>query len=152
MRVSELTHNDVLYVAAHMREWDRREIYASRWDDDPVALTESIMLMGAFSWICGLDRPIAAIGAYPIYPGVWSCWMFATDEIKDIRVSLTRFVKRDMVNALLRAGAHRVECRSMEGHTDAHEWLKIMGVQYEATHPMAGKNGETFHTFAWVRK
>lgn len=151
MRVLPLSHNDVLYVAQRMREWDRREIYATQWTDDPVDLTATVMACGTFSWVCGLDRPIAALGALPIWPGVWSVWMFGTDEVPRIGLSLTRFARRSMMAALLESGAHRAECRSIEGHEDAQKWLESLGARREATHRMAGRNGETFHTYAWTR-
>ena len=49
---------------------------------------------------------------------------------------------------LIQMGAKRVECKSMEGHTEAHAWLEALGLQREAEHPLYGMNGETFYTYA----
>lgn len=151
MRRAPVSHNDVLYVAQRMREADRLEVYATRWSDDPEDLVADVLRAGPFSWVCGLERPIMAIGAVPLCPGVWSVWMFATDDFRQIRLSATRFAKKVMMPALISAGAHRFECRSIDGHVEAQAWLEGLGGRREATHPMAGKDGETFHTYAWTR-
>lgn len=137
------------YVALRLREADAREIYATRWSDDPEALAlDAAAAVPGF--VCGLERPIAAIGAVPMYPGVWNVWMFATDEFPRIGVSMTKLMKRVMIPNLQKIGGHRAECRSIEGHTEAHKWLELLGARREAEHLKAGKNGETFYTYAWV--
>lgn len=151
MDVEPLSPAKVLHIASNLREWDRREVFANLWSDDPVELAERVLYCGDFSWICsnGGD-PIAALGALPVSPHVWSVWMFATDDFRQIGLPLTRFAKRTMMPALLKSGAHRAECRSMEGHDEAHAWLEMLGACREARHPMAGKNRETFYTYAWT--
>ena len=148
-----LDFHGVLHVAENMRQADRDEIFATMWEDSPTDLAHRAMSCGPFSWLCGKGKdptPIVALGAFPMYPGAWSVWMFATEEIRHIRHSLTRFAKRDMMAALLKSGGRRAECRSIEGHTDAQAWLGFLGFFREATHRGVGKNGETFHTYAWV--
>lgn len=146
------TFDTTLYVAERMREWDRREIFAARWNDDPFPLAAECQLYGSFTWIASLDRPIAFIGAAPIHPGVWSVLMFATDEFRKIRLSLTKHVKRVMIPALVEVGAHRAECHSMEGHDEAHAWLELLGAEREGVRPRFGKNGEDFVCFSWRRE
>src|SRR3546814_3299048 len=65
------TFDATLYVAERMREWDRREIFAARWNDDPFPLAAECQLYGSFTWVAHLDRPIAFVGATPMHPGVW---------------------------------------------------------------------------------
>jgi hypothetical protein len=143
---------DVLQVASNMREWDRREIYATRWNEDPSELVQDCMASGRFAWTAGLDRPIAAIGATPMHPTLWGVWMFATDNFHQISISLTKFVRRVMMPALVDAGALRAECRSMEGHESAQRWLKVLGARDEGLIPEYGKGGEDFRLFAWRKQ
>ena len=145
------TFDRLLYIAERMRDWDRREIYAARWTDDPFPLAAECLTYGDFTWIAGRERPIAFIGAAPMHPGVWSVLMFATEEFDRIRLSLTKHVIRVMIPALVNVGAHRAECHSLEGHEEAHRWLEALGAKRESVRPGFGKNGEDFVCFSWRR-
>ena len=138
-------------VAHRMREWDRREIFATRPNDDCDALARDAVAIGAIGWTAGLERPIAAFGCAEMWPGVYSMWLFATDEFHQIRFSMTRLVKRRIVPMLFDAGAHRLEARSMEGHHDAQGWLKLIGARREATLKAYGKDRQDFHLYVWGR-
>lgn len=138
-------------VVANMREWDRREIFATRLDESDDGLLREIAASGPVSWVAGKERPIAAFGCSPMWPGVWSMWFFATDEIHQIGISVTKLVTRYIVPMLYEAGAHRLECRSMEGHHDAQRWLEVIGASREGTLHGYGKSGEDFHVYVWRR-
>lgn len=144
----------VLPVAANMREWDKREIYANRWDDDPEGVARDAVAMGqSVGWVAGLDdRPIAAFGCFQMWPGVWSMWLFATDDFRQIRFSMTKLIVRNIIPMLWEAGAHRLQCHSMDGHDDAQDWLKVIGARRESTCPGYGRNGEAFHCYVWEKR
>lgn len=142
----------IIPVAINMREWDRREAVALRFDDDPLGLaTEAAELGRQVGWVAGLDRPIAAFGCYMMWPGVWSLWLIATDEFRHIGISMTKLITRSILPMLWDAGAHRLEARSMEGHTDAQRWLEVIGAKKEATLKGYGRGGEDYHVFTWER-
>lgn len=141
----------VRYVAANMRDWDRREIFATRFENDDAGLLGEIVAAGPVSWVAGDENPIAAFGCAPMWPGVWSMWFFATDELQQIGLSVTRLVVRSIVPMLFEAGAHRLECRSMEGHVDAQRWLEVIGAKREATLAGYGRGGEDFHVYRWEK-
>lgn len=147
-----INHMDILSIVTGMREWDRREVYACRWDDDPLTLAHQLAMSGDFGWVIGQERPIAGVGAVPLWPGVWSAWMIATDEWPAVALPVTRFVRRAMIPALLRDGAHRVECDSMVGHDVAHAWLRVLGAVQEGPPRHRGRNREPFITFIWTRE
>lgn len=149
MNVADPTFNTALYIAERMREWDAKEIYATRWDDSPSDLAADVMGTGAFSWVCGLDEPIAVLGATPMHKGCWSVYMFATDKFDTIRISMTRFVKQVMIPGLVAADFRRAECRSIEGHTQAQRWLEMTGGKREAVLSDYGREGETFYLYRW---
>lgn len=152
MRLERLNYNDLYTVAENMREWDKREIYATRWNDDPSELANDAMSSYEFGWLAFLEeRPIAAIGAMPIHPKVWGVWMFATDEFPKIGLGLSRFVVRRIKPALQEV-AHRAECKSMEGHVEAQKWLEFIGFRRESTLPGYGREGESFHVYSWVKQ
>lgn len=154
MKLANPSLLDVLYVTRNMREWDRRELFATRFDDDPDRLAMDVMGWGPFWWVAGgevdgRDKAIAVIGATELWPGVWSVGMFATDDFKHIGLPLTRWVKRAMIPAIVRQGIRRGECRSIEGHAVAHRWLEMLGAKPEKESPKYGKGGETFITYVW---
>lgn len=149
MQVQDPTFDSALYIAQRMREWDAKEIYATRWDDNPADLAADVMGCGAFSWVCGLDEPIAVLGAAPMHPGCWSVFMFGTDAFDKIRISMTRFVRQVMIPGLLGANFRRAECRSIEGHVQAQRWLEVCGGKREATLEDYGRGGETFYLYRW---
>ncbi len=153
MRTGEMNPLDALHVATHMRDWDRKEIFATRWNDDVNDLAEDCCMVGSFAWVVyGETEPVALVGAHPVHPGVWGVWMFATDNFHQVSISLTKFVKRVMIPALVKAGAHRAECKSMEGHEEAHKWLEFLGAKRESTLKEFGKDGQDFHTYVWRRE
>ena len=152
---------DVLAVARAMRAWDRREIFACRWDDDAEAFARGLFALcdtqGAV-WAAGRagpagrDSAVAIVGGVEQWPGCWSALAFATDEFEDIAFGLTRRVRREIIPWMVRAGARRVECRSHAGHLKAHRWLAALGARCEARHAEAGRDGADFLTFAWRRE
>lgn len=148
MIVRHLTFADALDIAQRMRPADRAEILATRWSDElaPVALDAANSPL-AFS--LGLERPICAIGGSPRHPGVWSAWMFATDELPRIGRAATLFACRDILPMMVAAGAHRIEARSAADHHVAHRWLEAVGGRREAVIPGYGRDRQDFILYAW---
>lgn len=153
MQVTDLDRDAVAHVIANMREWDRKEIFATRLDSDTgEGLLDDVFRTGPVSWLAWHEgTPVAAYGCSPLWRGVWSMWMFATDDFHKIGLGMTKMVTRAIVPMLWEHGAHRLECKSMEGHVEAHRWLEVIGARREATHPLYGRDGETFHTYVWEK-
>lgn len=147
---------NVTYVARNMRDMDAKELFATRYEDDPDALAMDMMTRwGPMWWIAGnaeTRRPIAVIGATERWPGMWQVGMFATDEFGQIGLGLTRWVVRRMIPTIREtpSGVRRAEAYSIEGHDVAHRWLEMLGAVREPL-PLDGygKGGETFHKFVW---
>lgn len=135
-----------------MRARDRDEIYATRFGADPAEVARDAVNTGAFRWGAYLDgRPVAAIGAFPRWPNVWTVWAYGTDEWPHVILSLTRHVRRFMLPALYRAGAIRADCLALEAHMDARHWLEHLGAEPEKRLDNWGKNGQTFISYVWRR-
>ncbi len=151
MLLLPLDESAVRRVAHRMRAADRREIYASRWREDDDVLTREVVQLSRFGAVAALDggTPVAAMGVCPLWPGVWTAWMFATDDWPKIARAMTRWARRTLMPAVAATGAHRVECRSIEGHDLAHRWLDHLGAVREAEMPDCGKRRETFYLYAW---
>jgi hypothetical protein len=141
----------VMFVIQRMRDWDRREIFATpRFQPTDEGLLEAIMAAGDVSWIAGDgEEPIAVFGCTELWSGVWSMWFFATDTLNKIGLSVTKFVRRSIIPSLLQGGAHRLECRSMDGHAEAQKWLGTLGAVREGTLQGYGRDREDFHVYVW---
>jgi len=153
MRIEPLSRPAVEYVVSNMRAWDRSEIFATRWSDDEVPMVDQVMAMGDVSWVAygEGDTPIAVFGCAPLWPGVWSMWFFATDNIHQIGISVTKMIVRHIIPMLWDGGAHRLQCHSMEGHVDAQNWLETIGASREGTARGYGRSGQDFHCYVWEK-
>lgn len=150
---AEPDFKDILHVCVRMRERDRAEIYATRWEDDPAKVARDVRMSGAFHWGVYLDdKPIGLVGAHPRWPGVWTAWAFGTDEWLRGISTVTRHVRRFMLPALFNAGVHRVDCLALEAHKQSCRWLEYLGAFPEKTLDFWGKNGETFVSYVWTRE
>jgi hypothetical protein len=154
MNIAPATVDMVYLVAADMRDEDFREISATRNTIDKEELARQMALncskRGEKLYAVGDETPIAIVGVLPLWPGVWSATMFATDELDKIGKELTKFAYKVIMPSVFRANPNRIECRSIDGHTKAQKWIEFMGLKYENTNRNFGKNGEDFHTYAWV--
>ena len=140
------------YIATFLRERDREEVFALRYEEDPARLAMDTFALGEFQWIAYADQtPAASIGAFPVWPGVWQCWAYGTDRWPEVVRTLTKHVRRFMRPALLNSDARRLQCWAMESHDDARKWLKFLGAQEEARLDNYGKNGQTFVCYSWRR-
>lgn len=145
-------------VAAEMRPRDRQEIFATRFDDGENIeslhdLAGQLLAHSRFGAIAVGEDGVAAaaVGAAEMWPGVWSVWMFATDAWPRHYLRVTAFIRRQLIPALLAAGARRAECASLASYHSAHRWLTYLGARPEAYLTAYGKNGEDFILFCWRR-
>ncbi|WPZ36704.1 hypothetical protein T8K17_11215 [Thalassobaculum sp. OXR-137] len=153
MKLVEFSPDRVRHIARNMRADDRAEVHATRWDDDDDRLAAEVCAYPTkLRWVaCHGDEPVAVIGAVNMWPGNFSVFMFATDNIQHIGLSLTRFAKYRMIPTLLDMGGWRGEARSAAFHTEAHRWLEALGARRESTLANYGKNGEDFYNYVWTR-
>jgi len=147
----------VVPVCMNMREKDREEIFATRWEDADAngfdRLAADVMASGNFRWAATIeDRPVALIGAVPKWPGAWNVWAFGTWEWADAAITLTRHVRKYMIPRLFAAGARRAECLAMEANTSSCRWLEFLGAERETTLDNYGKGGQTFVHYCWSRE
>jgi hypothetical protein len=140
-------------IARAMRVSDAREIWATRWNENPTALAREVVRWSRIGAVAaaGDGTPVAAIGGVEGWPGVWQVWMFATARWPEVALGTTRWARRSLMPALLAAGVHRAECRSLAENEASHRWLTSLGARAEARHVGYGKNREDFITFAWRR-
>jgi hypothetical protein len=141
----------VIRVACNMRAADLEECLATRWSDDPMSIAEDTLVYPGLTWVGRLyGEPVAVYGAKPMWPGVWSAFLYATDKFDKIGIHLTEHIRSVMIPWLIAGGARRVEARSIATHDKAHRWMRFLGAREESRMPLYGKRGEEFVMFVWT--
>lgn len=152
-------YDDTLQICLNMRAADADEIYNVRHTSlaTPESLAEvvmSIKSIGGLAFIAyGKDgEPIACFGASEHWKGMWSVFMFATDRFSEVSLTVTRYLKKNMMPFVKSMGARRAECMSAKSHTVAHEWLRALGAAIEGTKEKYGATGEDYYCFVWINE
>lgn len=141
------------YITERLRERDREEIFATRWDEDTARLAADTFNAGEFQWVAWVDgEPVASIGAAPVWPNVWQVWAYGTDNWHKAALTLTKHVKRFMIPALNENGAIRAQCYAMQKHEQACRWLERLGARPDATLDNYGGHGQTYVLYSWRQR
>lgn len=147
------TLRDACYVAANMRDRDRREIEATigRVASWPAVAAASLQLSGddAFCAFYG-GQPATVIGVTHNGYGRGTGWCFGTNDLFRTMPALTRFLRRTWIISMIEGGLRRVEVRSLLDRDISHRWLESIGYQREGIAEAFGVNGEDFVTYAFV--
>jgi hypothetical protein len=151
------TLRDICFVAANLRDQDRREIFATAvLESGSQAGAVSYLTSPNFCWTVWIDQqPVAAFGvsaASPYQPHIRYAWAYGTNKFKRAAPAITRFCLKEWPKRLIAEGATRVEIRSLADHDLAHKWLKSIRAHHEADMPNFGVNGETFQLWAWLKE
>lgn len=152
VQIAPLAFSDAVYVGERMRDDDRREVFACRWNDSVEDLAADCAVCAPLAWTAKEGaEPVAVFGVSQARPGVVQAWMFATDKFPAVVKDVTRFIKQAIRPALQEAGIHRVYAYSIADHRTAHRWMETcFAAVREADHPGFGRRAEKFHTFAWT--
>jgi RimJ/RimL family protein N-acetyltransferase len=148
------TQEGLAHIVANLRERDRREIYALRWDDEPDHLIADLVaysgpLWRQWDWD---GEPIAIVGATPRRPGVAMVGAFGTELWPKAIRAMTAYVLRDLIPTLVGADYHRAEAYAMAANIDSRRWIEALGGQREAWLHAYGKGREDFILYTWRRE
>ncbi len=152
------TLRDLCFIAANIRDQDRREIEATALVS---SMTEAAFLSWhtsgpEWSWTVWLgDQPHGAFGVSyisPMQPHLRSAWAWGTNRFKRCVPAITRFCLAEWPARLIGEGVTRVEIRSLKDHDIAHRWLKGMGARHEGLMTGYGTQGEDFELWALLKE
>lgn len=147
------TLRDTCFVAANMRDEDRREALATL---NVRSMTEIGVLcfLGSpdTAWNVWVDAaPVASFGYSmrgDMQPHLCSAWAWGTSSFKRAVPAITRFCLANWPSMMASAGLTRAEIRSLAGHDIAHSWLASLGARREGLMHGYGINGEDFELWA----
>lgn len=149
---------DISFIAANMREQDRREIFATAMLGSATDAA-AISFYGSgpdWSWTAWLDgQPVGAFGVgrgSPLQPHIRHAWAYGTGRFRRVVPAITRFVRSEWPDRLFIEGVTRLEARSISDHDVAHRWLAGLGAKREAEMRGYGVNGETFELWAFLKE
>jgi hypothetical protein len=155
MKIEAASRSHVAHVAHRLRAGDLREFLPLSYAETESELAEILTQMwsdhpAGFAFLSDDGEPIGIGAMVEGRPNVVTLLFFATDRFNEIALPLARYSKRDLFARYISNGVHRIECVSIDGYEEAHRWIRLVGMQHEATMPGYGKGGETYHQFAWV--
>lgn len=139
---------DILEVCLNLRADDLAEVMATRWNNCPYELASDFAHYpgGKFAVIHD-DKPVCLFGVAPRSPGVGQGWLVGTDDIGRAGVEVAHACKK-VIATLFDTDVHRIQAYSAAFHTQAHEWLGMIGFERESTMKHYGKGGEDFYCYA----
>jgi hypothetical protein len=152
--LTDIDLQSVCFICDHLREQDKREIFATLPHDNTYRLGWEAyhqirnMGRGRIAWHKG--RPVA-LGAFTEdWPTNWQVIMFGTDEFKAGAFELLKWFRREAADILTTQKANRLYCNSHIDHVEAHKMIMALGAEPEGP-PMRGfgKDGSTFQRFVW---
>ena len=150
IRVEPLEWLPLEFLCFNMRAIDREEIVDNMDTDNPLEI--AARLFHALSrvgcgWIGYLSgRPAATFGVYENFPGNWHVFSFGTEDYARVLVACRENWDAMLAYALDR-GMHRLECRSLAKHTEAHGFLRLLQFEKEAILEQYGRKRQDYILF-----
>ncbi len=143
------------WIARNMRDIDKDEIHCQLKDPTAALIAhQQIALSPRCKYVACVDgEPICAYGMAEWQPGLGHLWAFGTKKIYGVLRDVTNHINDAIYKEIFAdSNVHRVECRSIATHTQAHGWLEKIRLHHVADLPCYGKNAEDFKLFALTRK
>ena len=142
---------NIRHIVENMRERDRREIMALRWDDSvPLFLNDVIEFAGAMWRVWEKDgEPISIAGMTPIRPGVVLGGAFGTSKWPFAVRHMLTWGRDWAIPRLLAANVHRGEAYALASNTDSRKFIEACGGEIESLLHHYGREREDFILYAW---
>lgn len=146
LSIGYATPDGLRHIVANLRERDRREIFALRWDDDEESLVGELAHVAGELWrMWSWDHePVAVAGMVPTRPGVVIGGAFGTHLWPRAVRSITHWGIHSIVPILKAANYHRLEVYVLADNTDSRRWIELMGGEVESLLRGFGRNREDY--------
>lgn len=142
---------NIRHIVENMRERDRREIMALRWDDSaPLFMNEVVEFAGAMWRVWEKDgEPVAIGGVTPMRPGVVLVGAFGTAQWRCAVRQIITWGRNWVIPRLLAANFHRGEAYALASNTDSRKFIEALGGEIEAVLHHYGREREDFLLYTW---
>jgi len=139
------------HIVMNLRDCDRAEIMALRWDDDLEGLSAEVAGFAGPMWRIWTvdDEPASIMGITPIRPGVVMGGAFGTPLWRFTAPRMLRWGWRWAIPRLRAAGVHRGESYALACNTENRAFIEAAGGEVEALLEGYGRNGEDFLLYRW---
>lgn len=141
-----ILEDDVMHIVRNLRERDRREIFALRWDDDEDNLALTIYAHAGAMWRLWRwqGEPVAMCGIVPQRPGVATAGAFGTDKWPYVLRPMLHWARDWALPRLIVSGHHRIEAYALASNVDGHRFIQMLGGEREAYLREYGRDREDF--------
>lgn len=143
------------WVAAYMRDIDKREIYPMQTHERSEYLAyQCVHLAKRWKYNVFIDNvPVATYGILEPRQGLGELFAFGTKRIYGAMRVMTDHIRNEVAKEVFAdQSIHRLECRSSVEHKQAHGWIKSIGMFESRPLDNYGKNGEDYLLFEVTRK
>ena len=147
----EVSRGGLTHIIRNLRERDRREIFALRWDDDEDQFILDMERQAGAMWkVWSWDSvPVSVNGVVPVRPGVVVCGAFGTDDWRKTLRPMTHWSRTFVIPALQTSNYHRGEAYVLATNTDSRRWIEMLGGRVEALLQGYGRNREDYLLSVW---
>lgn len=152
--LTDISQSSCEYIALHLRDCDRMEIFGLRPHDNPLVLAMEMITTfrntgrARVAWHDG--KPAAIVGFAEYRPGVWQVALLGTNDFRNVAIDCLRWIRETASDLIANHGGKRLQCDSHEDHHEAHRFLKALGAIPEGP-PMRfyGKCGSAYQRYVW---
>jgi len=154
--LTEFNSSAFEFICLNMRETDKVEVFGMLAHDSPLQLAHEASYLirnkgrSRIGWSDRTKRPAAMAAFTEDWPGMWSVWMFGTDDFKDCAIELVRWFRHEAKDILTVCKGHRLQCDSRYDHEEAHRMIKAFGAIEESRLRAYGKDGADYIRFVWL--
>jgi hypothetical protein len=152
VEIAPLNVRSATWVAANMREADRREIMCQMHPDaHPYEAGLQCFHMTPEDWRWQAEvngSPVACYGLARFSYPVWGGWAYGLPSMWRAIPAMSVHL-RGLKEDIIAAGCRCVEVHTIKGHKGAHLWIKSLGGRYRIDLPDRGRGGETFELWSW---
>lgn len=102
-----------------------------------------------FAWSVLLDGKIVAVwGVTEYFPGTAHLWSCVSDAVRGKGISFTRKARKMLSATLNQFGFHRVQAFVGADLDENCRWIRLLGLEYEATLHRAMPDGSDLKVYA----
>lgn len=156
MIARDASTQDIEFVLRHLRPHCRREIFATRFDDDVAHVAEQMRFMARLALVRaalvieGDSVPAAIFVAYRVSPAAAAFQTFSTVAWPLVAGPCVRWFCHHVVPQLTAAGIRLGELEVLAEPAPDWRWFSLMGILPDGAALPRGRDGERYQRMVWL--